>query len=490
MSDGDRTLCYRVDGSRRVVDPGLGWQRVAARERSTDDKAFATRNRDPEPMPSRRAFLASLGAFTVAAGHAPAIAAVSAPGVTWERSYAPDTASRTLVRDIVPLADDFGLVGLAGEDENARGWIARVDPAGRPSRQDCYGTGRTGFVAGAPPPAASDGLVAAGVANSPTTPASPDRSDPYVLQAGPGDAVRWARTYQPAAVDGQANAIVRVANGTVVAGSQAVDGQERPWAAQLDAEGTRTWTWTADQTGDVNAAVGAAGGAVIGGSTWPAGADVPAPRASLEGAWIARLTPDGDLDWRWHVDRANGDRIEGMAGRPDGGVVAVGRRGFATDDSGVGWLVALDGDGRRQWAQTYPQETYNWLQAVAPLEDGYALVGTREEGQETDARGAWVLRVGDDGQPGWDYQAKTGTRGFAVLPAADGGLLVGGATTSDGSDIERGWLAKLGGQDPSGPMDGFSLPDVPGWTGPLVAGGVLGALGAGALTRWRRSGDS
>lgn len=220
-----------------------------------------------------------------------------------------------------------------------------------------------------------------------------------------------------------------------------------------------------------------------------AGSETPEPRASEEAAWIGRLTADGDLAWRWTEDRTDGDRIEGLAPGPDDGVVAVGRRGFATDDRGVGWLVALDADGRRRWERTYPQDAWNWHHDIASVGDGYVLAGTRQEGPDTDDRGAWILRVDADGRTVWDLQGATGTRGATVTELSDGGLLVGGEQYVAEANGDRAWLAKVGGESASvaDTGDGPELPTLPGWVGPFLGGGVVGALGAGAGAYWRRS---
>ena len=172
-------------------------------------------------------------------------------------------------------------------------------------------------------------------------------------------------------------------------------------------------------------------------------------------------------------------------------VVAVGRRGFSADDRGVGWLVALDSDGQKRWEQTYPQDGWNWHHGIASVDTGYVLVGTRaaEPDTDADARGAWLLRVDAEGQVVWEHQAEPGTGGFAVQPLGDGGLLVGGAASTDGHAGEVAWLAKVGGDPTSGTTaeDVLSLPTLPDWTTPLVAGTVIGALGARAVASWRQS---
>jgi hypothetical protein len=333
-------------------------------------------------------------------------------------------------------------------------------------------------------PATDGGALLAGVTNEDYTLDDPGHADPYLAAVGADGVVRWARTYQPDAPDGRANALVRTADGFVLAGSAAVDGAPRPWAVGLDAAASTRWTFRPVQEGR-EGGVGAAlprgdGGVLLAGSDRPVGASDAEGRT--EDAWVARVD-DGETDWRRRFDDAGGDRIEALAPARDGGFVVLGRRGFARDDAGVGWLAGLDRGGAVRWENTYPRDAWNWHHGLAPVGDGYLLVGTREEGPDTDERGAWLLRVDAEGRVVWQRQFETGTRGFAVHPLSDGGVLVGGDRHLDGPRGAGGWLAKIGG-DPAPASGGTDLPSPPAWAGPFAAGGVTGALLAGALSRW------
>jgi hypothetical protein len=438
-------------------------------------------------MPSRRAFLtgvASLAATTLAS---PASAA-SPPAQTWSRTYEPKGNRQTLVHDIVPLESGFGLVGLSGTLHEYTGWLSRVNVAGRSQWHTLAGPTDGSFLAGAPAAGEPAGLVATGVTNVGQGPWTPDYSDPYVVRANLAGELSWTKTYQPTLPHGGADTLASVPDGFVLAGSGG-DDSTHPWAARITGDGTQQWTYHHDEAGSVNAALGRDSGAVVAGSTWPAGADSPAPRARQEAAWVARLAADGSLDWQWRVDPENGARIEALAPHPDGGVVAVGRRGFATENRGVGWLVALDAAGNRRWARTYPQESWNWHQDVVSVDGGYVLVGTREMDAETDARGAWLLRVDADGRVVWDLQAATGTDAQTAHALPDGGILVAGERATDARERNAGWLGKFGGEPAPGSNGGpnVSLPSPPSWAGPALAGGVVGAVGARAVARWRQS---
>jgi len=195
-------------------------------------------------MPSRREFLvgtAGLAGATLVA--APARAA-SAPERTWQRTYEPGDESTALVHDLVPLTSGVALVGAASRDDDYTGWIGKVDEAGRPLWHEFGGGTFSGFLAGAS--AAGDGrsVVAAGITNEVVSPSTPDYSDPHVARVSVNGELLWRRTYQPALPRGSASALVRVADGFVIAGSGAVEGVGRPWVARLDADAPRSGSTT------------------------------------------------------------------------------------------------------------------------------------------------------------------------------------------------------------------------------------------------------
>lgn len=434
-------------------------------------------------MPSRREFLAGTAGLVGTATHSVPARADGPPEPTWERRLAPPDR-RAFARAVVPAADGFALVGFAGAADRFRGWVCGTDAGGRARWHRVLGPTPTGFLDAVPAAAGAGGVLAAGVTNVTTEPRDPERTDPYVARVDPGGQVGWRRTYQPAVPDGGSAGVVRLGDGYVVAGSGVEDGRPRPWAARLDGSGSRDWTWLGDRAGEVNDAVATGDGVVVGGGARPGEDGAAEPPGSRERAWLAKLTPEGTVAWRWGVDREQGDRVEAVAPRPDGGVVAVGRRGFAADDPGVGWLVAVDAGGALLWERTYPQDAWNWHHDVAPTRDGYVLAGERDEGPDADERGAWLLGVDADGRTDWEYRGDRGTSASAVRTLADGGLLVCGGAESGDSGPGRAWLAKLGG-DPapeSGSGGDPGLPTVPGWAAPFLGGVALG----GAAAYWRR----
>lgn len=437
---------------------------------------------------SRRAFLASVGSGGIAAVVPGRTRGATPRSLVWSRTYKSDEEDHgILVRDVVETPQGFVLLGVNSVGTSSVGWLAGVDDAGHPRWERRLGQPTSWFYAGARGP--ENRVFIAGVRNEHRRLSEDGHPDPWLVALDDGTeepTIRWSRTYQPAAPGGAASAIARTNDGFVLAGSVSSGGGEegsRPWVAAVDSNGTLQWDWEPedpDRKGVLGAVATLPDGIVAGGSTGGG--------SGTERAWLGRFANDGTLVWSETFDDDPESRIEALARRPSGGVVAGGDRGFGADDDGVGFVAAIDGGGTRRWIRDYSTGDWNWMREVCPASDGYYLLGTREV-TNGERRGAWIVRVDADGRKRWERLFPTGehVRGFALHPLADGGILIGG-DLSTGSVRGHGWLAQVGDPAPpgSGSNDGGlsvpSLPSLPSWSVPLVAG--LG-LGVG-LERLRR----
>ena len=436
------------------------------------------------PSLSRRALLrtAAAGSAAVVAGQ-PAVASTPPPfSVGWSRTYTSD-AERSLVRDVVRLDESRLLLvgGVSREYRRPFGWVALADDAGDIEwEQDGGVPGR--FLWAAVP--TDDGAVLAGRLNGSSgiqrDPTSDDGdSSPWVLHVTDRGDVTWTRMVYPEADSGTAQDLTKHDGGYVVGGSVTIEGRERPWARHLSADGSVNWEWQHTE-GRTQAVASATDGVILGGSVGPSGGS--------EDAWVARLA-DGTETWYREPATTEGQsRVEALAPR-DGGVLAVGQRGFGNPQDNTGWAVALDADGETVWEQTYPRDQWHWVKAVTPYEDGYVLLGTQET-EDGSTRGAWLLHIDDTGavlkETLLTDDSDGYTRGYSVEPTPDGGLFVGGDRKTAGTP--DGWLARLGDSGKHRDERRWSPPTVPDWGPALLAGAGLGAAGA-TLFSWLRDGE-
>jgi hypothetical protein len=443
---------------------------MTVREARRLDAAFFTCRVHLHPMPlRRRTFLGGVAALSLPAGAARSTATADpVPARSWSRRY--DTDGRSTISSVVALPHGYALLGSVGTDAAVRGWVARTDPDGAHRDSLTLGDTRTRLLDGVP---SGNGVLAAGRTNVRDGP-DERRRDAFAASVAGGDeaTVDWAATYQPAVPDGAATATVILDDGYVLAGATDPGAAPRPWAAGIDDDGTVHWTWRGGAEGAVEDAVAVPGGLVLVGST-----------RSDERAWAIGLTSAGERRWAWTHGGEGRSRLEAVTPAADGGIVAVGRRGFQPD-RGVSWLLSLSADGQRRWERTYPREAWNWHRDVTRLGDGYVLAGSLGN-VNAGERSAWLLRVGPAGEERWERRADSGTRAHAVRPVADGGLLLAGSTES--GDGDRAWLAQFGGDGGQAGLSLPSIPDVPGWTAPLGVGALAGAAGT-ELARQLRDG--
>lgn len=443
-------------------------------------------------MPSRRTFLATVaaGATLTRAPDSTRATESAAPDTAWARTYAGGAGFADL-RTVVPSTDGYVLAGVAGE-EDTRGFAVRTDAAGRPRWRRTLGSSAGYFNAGAAHP--DGGVVLAGTTNVRERGPTVDRplsSDPWLVRLDEAGDLVWTRTLQPAAGAGGVDALSRAADGYLVAGRRQSDEDDRsrPWVAHVSSAGHRRWARTvgdATRKGWLNAASTAGDAWYVGGSTTPvAGGGAGEGEAAL----VVRLGPDGTARWRYAPDEPKGSRVEAL--HADGaGVVVAGNRRFASDDDGRGWHFRLTADGSVDWRRSHSTGPWNWLHGLAPLDDGYLLVGTRERATaETNGpRGAWVLRTGPTGRPHWETTYFDGefSSGDAIRALDGGAFLVAGRTETD--DGEAGWLLNAGGSEPSGrPSPSDRIADVAERIPPDADAIGLGALlGAGAVAAGRR----
>jgi hypothetical protein len=384
---------------------------------------------------------------------ATATSASAPPTARWTRRYAVgEHAARFL--SVVPVGDGYVLAGVAGGHDDLRGLAVRTDERGRTRWQRTYGTVKSGVADGAPHP--DGGVVLAGGTNldgSSPFAETPLSADPWVIRLDRDGDVVWTRTLQPAAAAGQADSLVRVDGGFLVAGRRRErrEHRPRPWVAHLSPAGHRRWATTLgkeDEQGVLTAAGAVDDAWYVGGSTSPATAGGGQPSGRDETGLVVRLDPDGSVRWRWSPGGPRGSRLADL--RADAsGVVCVGNRGFATDNDGRGWHLRLDADGGRAWEATHSRGPWNWLDGLAAFDegDGYLLVGTREHPPEGDdpngRRGAWVLRTGPAGEVRWATTYVDGDRSHGeTVHALDGGFLLAGSTGT-GAD-EAAWLVGVG----------------------------------------------
>lgn len=246
---------------------------------------------------------------------------------------------------------------VSREYQRPFGWVALVDGTGTKNWEQRVGVPGSSLSAAV---ATDEGAVLAGRLNGPSGtqrgPSSEESdSSPWVLHVTERGDVTWTRTFQPDAAASTTRGLTARDGGYAVCGSVTVDDWECPWASGLAPGGDLDWEWTRSvdrNAGSAQAVAPTAQGVVLGCSSHD---------REGESAWVARVRGDGMEVWHRELLATEAkSRIEALVPR-NGGVLAVGQRGFHAQDHGTAWAVALDASGETVWEQEYPREQWNWV---------------------------------------------------------------------------------------------------------------------------------
>ncbi len=156
------------------------------------------------------------------------------------------------------------------------------------------------------------------------------------------------------------------------------------WLRKYTANGVTVWTRTyahaAGSSDGANAV--AADGA---GNVFVAGIIVP--MGEHADGWVAKYTPDGDLDWERFIDggAADADQVYDAAVDASDNVVVVGRQS-TLEDGGVAFAMKYDNDGTALWTNTWNAASEEYSLGVATMSGGDVVVAAYEsDGGETES---------------------------------------------------------------------------------------------------------
>lgn len=165
---------------------------------------------------------------------------------------------------------------------------------------------------------------------------------------------------------------------------------------------------------------------------------------------LLKLRPDGSIMWQraYACDEPKGpfpssDLASSFLLCSDGGLLVSGIT--KTLDKTHVWLLKLDSDGSTSWRTEYKGYTYMEISSIEQaLDGGYVAVG--KAGDATEGLDLWALKVNQDGAVEW--QETLGGPGddyaTSLQRTVDGGYIVAGATASFGVGVLDAWVVKLG----------------------------------------------
>ena len=314
-------------------------------------------------------------------------------------------------------------------------------------------------------------------------------SDLFLVKADESGNCSWSRAYGGSGEDVGYFVQQTDDGGYVVVGSSNsyAMGEELLWLVKVDENGSLIWDrtfggfvssagdggWSVEQTTD--------GGYITAGYTQSSG-------AGRKDLWLIKTDAMGGMIWEKSYGGPEDDVGMSVLQSGDGGYVVAGRTASFGEGGGDDiWLLKTDSLGEEMWNQTYGGRRDDAGFQVVEEEDGYALVGRTESGEED--RRILLIRVDPEGEILWENSYLGGSVA-SLQPTYDGGYIMAGRIDSnegkkdallikaDSEGVEQ-WSIRLGGRG-----DDIGTYALQSRDGSVLLAGITGSFGQGREDAW------
>lgn len=167
-----------------------------------------------------------------------------------------------------------------------------------------------------------------------------------------------------------------------------------------------------------------------------------------EDAWILKLGSRGEVEWEKAYGETYWDSLRSIQQTADGGYVAAGNR-YPPGESQEAWVLKLTADGQIDWQYTYGRDFYyDGAWSIEQTSDmGFIVLGWTQSYALNGERGAWVLKLTENGQIEWQkfFDGDRWDMLFSARQTADGGYILAGGSyaLSDVPWYSDVWVIKL-----------------------------------------------
>ena len=231
----------------------------------------------------------------------------------------------------------------------------------------------------------------------------------------------------------------------VVAGRQTLQGQQTtvPWLSKCDPNGQILWQLTGDAADNIASLAMFSATHFIGGGSTKDGMDT--------NALLRRFDDGGGEVWSAVHAGADGgpDSIAAVAVDGSGDIYVAGRE-FAQATSFDAWIARYSASGDEVWSMTVdgPVSGPDWGTAIAVSDEGWLVVGGRQDQGAGNGADAWTARYTADGAEVWTQglngpaSGDDSIHGLAIDSA--GFILAVGHQEVNGQGLDA-WVAKYDG---------------------------------------------
>ncbi len=114
-------------------------------------------------------------------------------------------------------------------------------------------------------------------------------------------------------------------------------------------------------------------------------------------AWLLKLTPEGKEIWSEYYGGLEKDQTISVATLTDGNYCIAGQTKSYGSPSLNGLLMKINKDGKLQWAKTYGDRKYDYLNGIVATPNGVLAVGVTKSYSPTTMSNGWLLEADLDG---------------------------------------------------------------------------------------------
>ena len=273
------------------------------------------------------------------------------------------------------------------------------------------------------------------------------KSDIFIRKYDPIGVSIWTRNYDGGATQNDLGVAITGddAGFMVVAGRQTLQGQQTtvPWLSKCDPNGQILWQLTGDAADNIASLAMFSATHFIGGGSTKDGMDT--------NALLRRFDDGGGEVWSAVHAGADGgpDSIAAVAVDGSGDIYVAGRE-FAQATSFDAWIARYSASGDEVWSMTVdgPVSGPDWGTAIAVSDDGWLVVGGRQDQGAGNGADAWTARYTADGAEVWTQglngpaSGDDSIHGLAIDSA--GFILAVGHQEVNGQGLDA-WVAKYDG---------------------------------------------
>ncbi len=273
--------------------------------------------------------------------------------------------------------------------------------------------------------------------------------DVYLVKINADGEVLWTQTYGGDQSD-YAYSVAETADGGFILGGITYSsgaGRFDFYLLKTDADGELTWekTFGGPDDDQVRKVLQTAdGGYLMAGYSNSFG-------AGWSDIYVVKTDTDGNELWNQTFGGADHDRAHNAIELADGSLIIAGYTiSFATgqDLSADTWLIKLDAEGNELWNNTMGTTDTDYPYDLKATDDGGFIVAGYHVNYGITQRDVYLTRVDAEGNDLWFHgysgaDTETTDRSASVYVAPDGNYLVAGHTLATGAGGSDAWLLKI-----------------------------------------------